>query len=78
MPLSKKELKEIEENHQVRPYLVAYKDKFNIYSYKTSSKKYDKLNNHEEYPVNGLRYNRNKNSFIDLRKIYKKFLLLFP
>ena len=71
MPLSRKELSKIEKNHQVRPYLIAHKDKFNIYAYKSSSKKYDRLNNYEEYAVNGLRYNRNKNSFIDLTKIYK-------
>ena len=36
MPLPRKELKQIEENHQVRPYLIAKKDKFNIYAYKSS------------------------------------------
>lgn len=71
MPLSRKELRKIEENHQVRPYLIAHKDKFNIYAYKSSSKNYDRLNNYEEYSVNGLRYNRNKNSFIDLTQIHK-------
>ena len=71
MPLPRKELKQIEENHQVRPYLIAHKDKFNIYAYKSSSKSYERLNNYEEYSINSLRYNRNKNSFIDLTKIYK-------
>lgn len=71
MPLPKKELKQIEENHQIRPYLIAHKDKFNIYAYKSSSKNYERLNNYEEYSINSLRYNRNKNSFIDLTKIYK-------
>ena len=71
MPLSKKELNQIEESHQVRPYLIAQKDKFNIYAYKSSSKSNERLNNYEEYSVNSLRYNRNKNSFIDLTKIYK-------
>ena len=71
MPLSKKELNQIEENHQVRPYLIAHKDKFNIYAYKSSSTNYERLNNYEEYSINSLRYNRNKNSFIDLTKIYK-------
>lgn len=71
MPLPRKELKKIEEKHQVRPYLIAHKDKFNIYAYKSSSKNYERLNNYEEYTINSLRYNRNKNSFIDLTKIYK-------
>lgn len=71
MPLPRKELKQIQKNHQVRPYLIAYKDRFNIYAYKSSSKKGERLNNYEEYPINSLRYNRNKNSFIDLTKIYK-------
>lgn len=71
MPLPKKELSQIEENHQVRPYLIVKKDKFYIYAYKSSSKSNGILNNYEEYSINSLRYNRNKNSFIDLTKIYK-------
>lgn len=71
MPLPRKELNQIEENHQVRPYLIVQKDKFNIYAYKSSSKNYERLNNYEEYSINSLRYNQNKNSFIDLTKIYK-------
>lgn len=49
MPLSKKELNTIKESHQIRPYLVVYKDYFNIYAYASSSKQLDKLNNCEEY-----------------------------
>lgn len=71
MPLSKKELKSIAKAHQVRPYLVVYKDKFHIYAYQSSSKQWDKLNNYQEYFINKLHYKQKKNSFISLTKIYK-------
>ena len=71
MPLPKKELNKIEKSHQVRPYLVVYKDKFNIYAYQSSSKQLDKLNNCQEYCVHKIRYKQNKDSFINLTKIYK-------
>ena len=38
MPLSRKELKKIEKEHQVRPYLVVDKSLFFIYAYQSSSK----------------------------------------
>lgn len=71
MPLPKKELNKVEESHQIRPYLVMHKDKFNIYAYQSSSKQSDNLNNCEEYCVNKIRYKQNKDSFINLTKIYK-------
>lgn len=71
MPLSKKELKLINETHQIRPYLVIHKDKFNIYAYQCSSKQSNYLNNCEEYFINKLRYKLNKNSYINLSKLYK-------
>lgn len=71
MPFSKKELSSIEKSHQIRPYLIVHKDKFNIYAYPSSSKQSNQLNNCEEYFINGLRYGRNKNSFINLTKLYK-------
>ena len=39
MPLSKKELNSIEANHQVRPYLVVSKDRYNIYAITNFRKK---------------------------------------
>ncbi len=66
MPLPKKQLNKIEESHQIRPYLVRYKDKFNIYAYQSSSKQMDKLNNTQEYCIRKIRYNKTK------KKISKK------
>ncbi len=71
MPLSKKELNKIPESHQVRPYLIIYKDKFNLYAFPSSSKQSKKLNNFQEYLINKIHYKKIKNSFIDLTKIYK-------
>lgn len=71
MPLSKKELNSISENHQIRPYLVVYKDKFNIYAYQSSSKQWNKLNNCQEYFINRFHYKQKKDSFINLTKVYK-------
>ena len=71
MPLSKKELNSIAENHQVRPYLVVHKNNFNIYAYQSSSKQWNRLNNCQEYFINKFRYKQNKDSFINLTKVYK-------
>ena len=71
MPLSKKELNTIEISHQTRPYLVVSKDNFYIYAYPSSSKQSNKLNNCQEYMINKLHYHQNKDSFINLSKIYK-------
>ena len=71
MPLSKKELNCIDTSHQIRPYLVVYKDRFNIYAYQSSSKQCNKLNNCQEYFINRFRYNQNKDSFINLTKVHK-------
>lgn len=71
MPLPKKELNSIDENHQIRPYLVVHKNKFNIYAYQSSSKQLNKLNNCQEYFINRFRYKKNKDSFINLTKVYK-------
>lgn len=71
MPLSKKELKNIAENHQIRPYLVISKDKFNIYAYQSSSKQCNQLNNCQEYFINKFHYKQKKDSFINLTKIHK-------
>ena len=67
MPLSRKELNSIAENHQVRPYLVVHKYNFN----QSSSKQSNRLNNCQEYFINKFRYKQNKDSFINLTKVYK-------
>lgn len=73
MPLSKKELKNIEKSHRTRPYLVISKDKYNIYGYasSSSSRQNKGFNNYEEYCIPKTRYNQNKNSWISLTKLYK-------
>lgn len=71
MPLTKKELSNITKNHQIRPYLVVYKDRFNIYAYQSSSKQCNILNNCQEYFINRFLYKKNKDSFINLTKVYK-------
>lgn len=71
MPLTKRELNSIVENHQVRPYLVVNKDRFNIYAYQSSSKQWNTLNNCQEYFINKFRYKQKKDSFINLTKVYK-------
>lgn len=71
MPLSKKELNTIELSHQTRPYLVVAKDNFHIYAYQSSSKQWNRLNNCQQYMINKLHYHQNKDSFINLTKIYK-------
>lgn len=71
MPLSKKELATIEKSHQTRPYLIVSKDSANIYAYASSSKQTNKLNNYEEYFINKLRYKQNKDSWINLTKLFK-------
>ena len=38
MPLNKKELSEIEENHRIRPYLIVKKEKNFLFCYQSSSK----------------------------------------
>lgn len=73
MPLSKKELKNIEKPHWVRPYLVASKDKYNIYGYASSSSSRQNrgFNNYEEYCIPKTRYKQNKSSWLSLVNLYK-------
>lgn len=71
MPLSRKELRKIEKEHQVRPYLVVDKSRFFIYAYQSSSKQSDTLNNCQEYKINKFRYKQNKDSYLNLTKVYK-------
>ena len=71
MPLSRKELKKIEKEHQVRPYLVVDKSLFFIYAYQSSSKQSSTLNNCQEYRINKYRYKKSKDSYLNLTKVYK-------
>ncbi|MCI8621061.1 MAG: hypothetical protein HFJ50_04815 [Clostridia bacterium] len=73
MPLSKKELKKIEESHRIRPYLVISKDSHNIWGYpsSSSSRQNKGFNNYEEYCIPKTRYNQNKSSWISFLKPYK-------
>lgn len=71
MPLSKKELDEIEESHRSRPYLVVYKDKMNIYAYPSSSTNTGDINSYTKYHIDGSIYGNRKDSWFDLRKTYK-------
>lgn len=73
MPLGKKELKNIEKSHWVRPYLVVSKDKYNIWGYasSSSSRQNKGFNNYEEYCIPKTRYKQNKNSWLSLITLYK-------
>lgn len=71
MPLSKMKMKQIEVEHRVRPYVIVRKSKFFIYAFQSSSKKWKKAYNTQEYRINRLRYHIPKDSYITLRKIYK-------
>lgn len=71
MPLSRKELKSIDESHRIRPYLVYQKTNFFIYAYQSSSKMNSKTNNKQEYVINGMRYKKERNSYVNLTKLYK-------
>lgn len=73
MPLSKRELKNIEESHRIRPYLVISKDKYNIWAYSSSSSSRQNrgFNNYEEYCLPKTRYNQNRSSWISLTNPFK-------
>lgn len=73
MPLPKKDLKNIEKSHWIRPYLVISKDKYNIFGYasSSSSRQNKGFNNYEEYCIPKTRYKQNKSSWISLVTMYK-------
>lgn len=71
MPLSKKELRQIEESHRIRPYLVVEKGPNFLLCYQASSKSREHFNNYEEYCVNTGKYRNKRNSWIDLTNITK-------
>lgn len=69
MPLSKKELRKIEVNHRIRPYLVVKKEENFLLCYQSSSKNREQMNNYEKYCINSGKYKNVKNSWIDLTDI---------
>lgn len=71
MPLKRKELKDIEESHRIRPYLVARKTKTSLICYQSSSKPSEKLNNYEEYYIRKERYKKKRDSWLSLNKAIK-------
>jgi len=71
MPLPKKALKQVDIDHRIRPYLIVGKNLFYIYCFQSSSKKWEKAYNYQEYKINRLRYKITKDSFISLKKVYK-------
>ena len=71
MPLSNKELEKIEEKHRIRPYLIVEKNKNYFICYQSSSKSRTRFNNYEEYFVNKYKYNKKKDSWIDLTKTFE-------
>ena len=71
MPLAKKQLKEIEETHRVRPYLVVEKGQNFLLCYQSSSKNREELNNYQKYFINDKKYRNKKDSWIDLTEVQK-------
>ncbi len=71
MPLSKKELSEIETSHRVRPYLIVKKEKNFLLCYQSTSKNRENLNNYERYCIKAGKYKNKKDSWIDLTNIEK-------
>ena len=71
MPLPKKQLKEIEESHRIRPYLVVEKGTNYLLCYQSTSKNKEKLNNYQKYFINSKKYKIKKDGWIDLTAIKK-------
>ena len=71
MPLPKKQLKQIEESHRVRPYLVVEKGQNFLLCYQSTTKNRKEMNNYQKYLINGKKYRKKKNSWIDLTKVEK-------
>lgn len=69
MPLPNEVLELVEENQQVRPYLVLRKDNDNIYAFKTSCKKVTEMNNYQSYKINLGEFSSEKNNWIHLTTV---------
>ena len=71
MPLKRRKLKEILEEHRVRPYLVVRKDKNCLICYQSSSKKNMRVSNYDEYHIKKEKYMKKRDSWINLYNIIK-------
>ena len=71
MPLPKKQLKQIEESHRIRPYLVIEKKSNFLLCYQSTTKNRKEMNNYQKYLINGKKYRKKRNSWIDLTKVEK-------
>lgn len=71
MPLPKKQLKQIEESHRIRPYLVVEKGPNFLLCYQSTTKNRKEMNNYQKYLINGKKYRKKKNSWLDLTKVEK-------
>ncbi len=71
MPLPKKQLKEIEESHRIRPYLVVKKEQNFLLCYQCSSRNREELNNYQKYFIDGKKYRNKKDSWVDLTAVNK-------
>lgn len=71
MPLPKEELKKIEIEHRIRPYLVVKKEKNYLLCYQSSSKDRKQMNNYEKYCVKSGKYRNKKTSWLDLSSVKK-------
>lgn len=69
MPLSRDELEQIEENHRIRPYLVAAKDENYFYGYYCSTKQ--KSRYLASFKLDKNIYNHRKNTYVYLSTAYK-------
>ena len=71
MPLPKKQLKQIEESHRIRPYLVVEKGPNFLMCDQSITKNRKEINNYKKYLINGKKYRKKKNSWLDLTKVEK-------
>lgn len=71
MPLPKKQLKQIEDSHRIRPYLVVKKGPNFLLCYQSTTKNRKEMNNYQKYLINGKKYGKKRDSCIDLTKVEK-------
>ena len=71
MPLKRRKLKEILEDHRVRPYLAVRKEKNCLICYQSSSKKNMRVSNYDEYHIKKEKYMKKRDSWINLYNIIK-------
>lgn len=71
MPLSKKDIEQIDASHRIRPYLVVKKEEKFLLCYQSSSKNRENINNYEKYSIKSGKYRNKKTSWIDLTEVKK-------